>query len=180
MGQSSFKIEVSDGVVDASWDSSIGERLAIGLVSCGMALPLLYASMFQHGKKPGLVLFVLDNPELFKGHVDLLCMELIFIVVILSILVNLSLSTASATFSPPAIACIVTSQRLRSRRLPSGVLAIAGSRNPFCPQRSLTPDMVWFEHEAVRFTESAPTFAANRGRCFPAFLHSMPKPFCKG
>jgi hypothetical protein len=86
MGQSNFKIEVTDDVVDARWDSSIGERIAIGVLSCGLALPLLYASTFQHGKRPGLVVFILDNPTLFKQYPNLIYMELIFIVLILSIL----------------------------------------------------------------------------------------------
>jgi hypothetical protein len=83
MGQNDFKIEVTDDVVDVSWDSSIGARVAVGILMCGMGSALSYASMFQHGKRPGLVVFIHDNPALFKGHVDLLYVNLIAIVLIL-------------------------------------------------------------------------------------------------
>jgi hypothetical protein len=83
MGQSDFKIEVTDDVVDASWDSSIRARVAIGILLCGMSSALSYASLFQHGERLGLVLFILDHPKLFKGHVELLYINLVAIVLVL-------------------------------------------------------------------------------------------------
>ncbi len=85
MGQDSFRIQVTDDAVDASWDddSSTGQRIALGLFMCGLALLLSYKAIFGHGKNSGLLTFILNHPVLVREHVDLLYMNIAGIVLIL-------------------------------------------------------------------------------------------------
>lgn len=71
MKQDSFKIEVTDDVVDAAWDddSSTTQSIVAAVLLTGLAMALSYYFLFRGGEDPGLVTFVLANPTLYHDDV---------------------------------------------------------------------------------------------------------------
>ncbi len=71
MKQDSFKIEVTDDVVDAAWDddSSTAQSIVAAVLLTGLAVALSYYFLFRGGENPGLVAFVLANPTLYHDDV---------------------------------------------------------------------------------------------------------------
>jgi hypothetical protein len=71
MKQDSFKIEVTDDVVDVAWDddSSTTQSIIAAVLGTGLAVVLSYYFLFRGGENPGLVAFVLANPTLYHDDV---------------------------------------------------------------------------------------------------------------
>ena len=46
---------------------------------------MVYGSLFQHGKRPGLLVSLHDDSELFKAHVGLLYLNVIAVVLVLAV-----------------------------------------------------------------------------------------------
>jgi hypothetical protein len=71
MKQDSFKIEVTDDVVDVAWDddSSTTQSIIATALVTGLAVALSYYFLFRGGENPGLVAFVLANPTLYHDDV---------------------------------------------------------------------------------------------------------------
>jgi hypothetical protein len=91
MEQSNCKIEITDDVVDVAWDDgrSTVPRIGTCVFLCGMASALAYGSMFQHGKKSGLLVFILNHPALLKEHPELLYLNIVAIVLVLACSVSI-------------------------------------------------------------------------------------------
>ena len=79
MKQDSFKIEVTDDVVDVAWDddSSTTQSIVAAVLGTGLAVALSYYFLFRGGENPGLVAFVLANPTLYHDDLATFNMKMI-------------------------------------------------------------------------------------------------------
>jgi len=84
MGLQILKTEITGEVVNAVWNDnrSIRQRIIMGVLGCGFGLFFMYATIFSHGKKPGLLTGILDNPELFNSNVELFWVNIIAIILL--------------------------------------------------------------------------------------------------
>ena len=87
MGLENLKTEITADVVDAVWNDnrSIGQRIIMGILGSGFGLFFMYATIFSHGKKPGLLTGILDDPELFNSNVELLWINIIAIILLFAV-----------------------------------------------------------------------------------------------
>jgi hypothetical protein len=87
MGLENLKTEITADVVDAVWNDnrSIGQRITMGVLGSGFGLFFMYATVFSHGKKPGLLTGILDDPELFNSNVELLWINIIAIILLFAV-----------------------------------------------------------------------------------------------
>lgn len=98
MGQDGFRVAVTNDVVNASLDDPVGARVIAGIILSGMATGLAYAAIFQRGKRPGLLVYVRDNPALFKEQPALLYLNVYAIVLILALFASMFIVGARMFF----------------------------------------------------------------------------------